>query len=108
MAIMGAIIADRLDLELGVVRKEEDLKYSPFMQEGKHGLKWLFLDDCISTGLTFTRVATGAANLGGEITAVMTWNWASDEKEYRGVPHLTCPVIPEQIYEWINNGIKGS
>lgn len=58
--LSGALIIPRLAKELGadwlIMRKPDDGTHSSYPAEGALGKRWLFVDDCISTGSTYARV----------------------------------------------------
>lgn len=58
--VSGTIAVINLARDLGInyliVRKDAESAHSSFTAEGRLGKNWVFVDDCVSTGSTFSRV----------------------------------------------------
>lgn len=59
--LLGSALAIRLRKRLAVVRKPNDSSHSSATVEGWLGGRWLFVDDLICSGSTFSRAATDYA-----------------------------------------------
>ena len=73
--VMGAFVAHALDVDLLIVRKEDDRSTHSYDRvEGSLGRRWVFLDDFTETGKTRKRVRSvvtdAAANYGVETSFV--------------------------------------
>jgi adenine/guanine phosphoribosyltransferase-like PRPP-binding protein len=87
---MGAILADKLNKELVVVRKPEEDCHSYCDIEGpdtRKGLRWLFVDDFISSGATFRNVLQAMAAQHSGHMCIGTATYQS-ENMYYSVPML--------------------
>lgn len=58
--VSGTIACVNLARDLGInyliVRKDAESAHSRYAAEGRLGKNWVFVDDCVSTGATFSRV----------------------------------------------------
>lgn len=70
MALIAPIIADNLQKNLVLVRKESECRHSSYVVEGVHYQKCLFLDDLICSGDTFNYVKTQLERINCEIVAI--------------------------------------
>lgn len=55
-SLISSIIANEMNKDLIVVRKESDSRHSGHLVEGPKSAKYIFIDDMISTGQTWLRV----------------------------------------------------
>jgi orotate phosphoribosyltransferase len=73
MSIIGSILAHEMGKEIAVIRKPTDNRNSMHEVEGKHGKRWVFLDDLIATGTTFNRVCSSISRIEGTIVGACLW-----------------------------------
>ena len=73
-AIMGALIARKMNKKLVVVRKENDGSHSDYKVENiEAGDKLIFLDDLVASGKTYKRVRDGVNFHGGKILSIILY-----------------------------------
>lgn len=93
MAVLGSILADRLNKDLAIVRKDTDRRHSWLDAEGRHGLRWVFVDDLISSGDTLRDVLKKIKTIDGTVVASMTWHSSPQSavnSREQGVPSWYC------------------
>lgn len=73
MAIIGSILADRLNKDLVIVRKNYDSYHSPSNVEGWTNQKLLFIDDMIFMGETLEHVNREIKQLSSKIVGIGVW-----------------------------------
>lgn len=88
MALIAPIIADRLEKNLILVRKDSDMAHSVYMVEGVRGQRCIIIDDLICSGKTFMRICNKVRNIDCEVVGfVMYHDEYFNEPTYYNVPN---------------------
>lgn len=92
MALIGPIIADRLNKNIVLVRKDSEDRRSGHIVEGIHNQRCIFIDDLIDYGKTFDRVWTNVQSIGctvvGYILYVHKFQSSFMDEYYPNVEYL--------------------
>lgn len=87
------VLAEALDKQFAIVRKQNDGSHSSMTVEGRIGDKWIMVDDQISTGRTFVRVYEGVKDVDGDTKFVGAYLYFDGE----------CFYQPQTIYRhWLS------
>lgn len=79
MTIIGSILAHVLGKDIAVIRKPGEKRNSSYNSEGRHSQRWVFVDDLIASGATYTRVEFGVnQELQGKIVGICLWSSYGD------------------------------
>jgi orotate phosphoribosyltransferase len=102
MSIIGSILAHEMGKEIAVIRKPTDNRNSMHEVEGKHGKRWVFLDDLIATGSTLDRVCGKISKIEGTVVGICMWlhydtERAESEAQRRGTELWFCKHLRNEF-----------
>lgn len=96
MALIGPIIAHKLNKNIVIVRKESDTRHSYYDCEGEWGQRCLMIDDLMDSGNTLNYVRGKIKGIDCELVGIALW-CSSSTKEYLERVHkievFTCFCI---------------
>mgnify|MGYP000376143178 CR=1 FL=1 len=99
MSLLSPIVAYKLGKDVCVVPKAAERRNSSWEAEGKHSMRWLVIDDLVSSGSTLKRIDNAVKTIDGEIVGVILWHsYAS----YNSNKTVVYNYLDESAGDWKN------
>jgi hypothetical protein len=81
MGLINPIIAYQLKKLVCVIAKPDEKRNSYEPVEGIHSLRWIMIDDLISSSKTLSRVGMGVEEIEGKLVGLVLWHQDWEEKK---------------------------